>query len=191
MSITLTPLNIVDITADTARISDLTTCAIGGNGVFDKLMTSAKLYIEDEYNSNRITGKEYATVYLGVITGVMQSAIAFLAQFKEIEKLNAEIGLLRQKTVTELAATSDTLLAGLGFNNSTDIQGTTAKQNALYTAQTNGFARDAEQKLAKIIVDTWTVRRTTDDGTIASSANGLGDAQILEVLNKARAGIGL
>ena len=191
MSITLVPFDIVDVTSNSTRITDLTTGYVDGDGVFDKILTVIKLHIDAEFQKGRITGKEYATVFFQLVSAALQSSVAFLAQSKEIEKLNAEIGLLRQKTVSELANTSDALVEGLGFNLSTSVAGSVSRQNNLYEAQTAGFSRDAEQKLAKILVDTWSVRRTTDDATIASATNGLGDAEILEVLNVAKAGIGI
>jgi len=128
------------------------------------------------------------------MSAVLQQSVAFLAPYltlhKQIEKLNGEIALLRQKTVTELAQTSGTIPLGLGFNNTTVVGGVVKKQSDLYTAQTDGFSRDAEQKVLKAMLDTWSVRRTTDDGTTVN-LNGLDDAQILKVLQKAGTGIGV
>ena len=193
MSLSLDPIDIAEglTPTENVKMEDLTTCEIGGSGVFDKLMTTVALYVNEEFSKGRLTGKDYATVYLGGMAGVLQASVAYLTRDKEIEKLNAEISLLRQKTVTELANTCNTLPAGLGFNNSSTIQGSVGKQMDLYTAQTSGFARDAEQKLLKMLIDTWSVRRTTDDGTVASPSNGLDDASILSVVNKAKAGIGM
>jgi hypothetical protein len=64
------------------------------------------------------------------------------------------------------------------------------KQKALYTAQTNGFARDAEQKAAKLMSDTWAVRRTTDEATVADATNVLHDVAIGRAINKMLAGVG-
>jgi hypothetical protein len=64
------------------------------------------------------------------------------------------------------------------------------KQKLLYAAQTNGFTRDAEQKAAKILVDSWNVRRTTDDATVADSNNMLNDVTIGRFVNKLAAGVG-
>lgn len=193
MSLSLDPIDIAEglTPTEVIKIDDLTTCEIGGSGIFDKLMTTVALYINEEFSKGRLTGKDYATVYLGGMTGVLQASVAYLTRDKEIEKLNAEISLLRQKTVTELANTCNTIPTGLGFNNTITIQGNVGKQMDLYSAQTAGFARDAEQKLLKMLIDTWSVRRTTDDGTIASPSNGLDDASILSLVNKAKAGIGM
>ena len=67
------------------------------------------------------------------------------------------------------------------------VGGTIGTQKDLYGAQKEGFLRNAEQKLAKILTDSWIVRRTTDDGTIAPA--GISDADISEVMAIAKAGI--
>jgi hypothetical protein len=63
------------------------------------------------------------------------------------------------------------------------------KQKALYGAQTNGYARDAEQKATSILVDTWKVRRTTDEGTVADGVNQLNDSVIGRAVTKLLAGV--
>ena len=83
-------------------------------------------------------------------------------------KLVSETALLNQKKVTEQAQTS-----GVGV----DADSVVGKQKSLYDAQANGFKRDAEQKTAKIMIDTWNVRQTTDGGQTVDG-NGLNDAAI-------------
>lgn len=97
-------------------------------------------------------------------------------------KTDAEVNLLAQKKETELAQVSDVVATGT-------VVGVIGKQKALFTAQTDGFARDAEQKLTKIMADTWSVRQTTD-GADAGLAN-LAEADIAEVIDKAKEGIGI
>ena len=198
----ISPPSTVIETTSPVSITDLVSDTIPGIGVFDKLMKAVEVYVQKEFDKGRLTGKDYATVYLGSISAVLNASVQFLIQGKqlefeikknlqEIEKLSAETGLLRQKTASELANTCNHIPAGLAFNNTTEVQGTADRQNNLYEAQTDGFSRDAEQKLAKMLIDTWTVRRTTDSGTIASPSNGLDDSNILSIVNKAKAGIGL
>ena len=91
-----------------------------------------------------------------------------------------ETGLLAQKKVTERAQT-----VGAGV----DEDSVVGRQKELYMAQTNGFTRDAEQKAAKLLVDTWSVRRTTDEGTVADSTNQLNDATIGRAINKLLSGV--
>ena len=95
-------------------------------------------------------------------------------------KVVAETSLLNQKVASEKA---QTVAAGI------DANSVLGKQIGLYTAQTEGFARDAEQKAAKLLIDTWNVRRTTDEGTEANTINKLDDATIGRVVNKALTGI--
>lgn len=97
------------------------------------------------------------------------------------EKAGAERDVLNQKVVTERAQVS-----AVGV----DPDSVIGKQKALYQAQTNGFARDAEQKAAKLMADTWNVRRTTDEGTVADGTNMLSDAAVGRAINKMLQGVG-
>jgi hypothetical protein len=95
-------------------------------------------------------------------------------------KTTSEIALLAQKTATEKAQILST-----GVDDNSVI----GRQKGLYVAQTNGFTRDAEQKAAKALMDTWSVRRTTDEATVADGTNMLYDASIGRAVNKLLAGI--
>ena len=94
----------------------LTTGEIDGTGVFDRLMKAAKLHLDEEFTSHRITGNEYSDVFLGALTAVLQVSVQFLLNEQQVHRINAEIGLIRQQTVTELANTDDNIPVGLGFN---------------------------------------------------------------------------
>ncbi len=95
-------------------------------------------------------------------------------------KTIAETALLTQKKATELAQTS-------GIN--VDDHSVIGRQMTLYKAQADGFKRDAEQKAAKVLVDTWNVRRTTDEGTVADDLNKLSDAHVGRAINTLLSGI--
>lgn len=95
-------------------------------------------------------------------------------------KTAAETALLAQKHVTEQAQTQ-----GIGV----DAASVIGKQILLYEAQTEGFKRDAEQKAAKMMIDTFNVRRTTDEATVADGVNLLSDANIGRAVGKLLAGI--
>lgn len=92
-----------------------------------------------------------------------------------------ETTLLSQKVATERAQTT-----ALGVDDNSVL----GKQKLLYQAQTDGFKRDAEQKAAKLLVDSWNVRRTTDEGTVADSTNMLNDAAVGRAVTKVLAGVG-
>ena len=99
----------------------------------------------------------------------------------QTERTNEELALLTQKTATERAQTQAT-----GVDDNSVI----GKQKLLYAAQTAGFARDAEQKAAKLMADTWSVRRTTDEGTVADATNLLYDTAVGRAITKMLDGVG-
>ena len=92
-----------------------------------------------------------------------------------------ETALLAQKKVTEMAQTNGA---------STDTDSVIGKQKNLYQAQADGFKRDAEQKAAKLMVDSWNVRRTTDEGTEANATNMLHDVTVGRAVTKLLEGAG-
>jgi hypothetical protein len=96
-------------------------------------------------------------------------------------KTASENTLLLQKVATEKAQ-----ITSVGVDDNSVI----GKQKALYQAQTNGFTRDAEQKAAKLMVDSWNVRRTTDEGTVADGTNMLADSVVGRAVNKMLSGVG-
>lgn len=215
-------------------VNDLTLATLDGTGVFDVLMRANKAHLESEYQKNRIKGPEYATVYLGSLESVMQTSLQFLlnkdksdleAQLiqAQIEKVNAEIDLVKQQTANavieaevlraqkcKLDAEFDVLLQSklktaaevtlLAQKTQTEKAQTVAmgvdadsvigRQKALYAAQATGFERDAEQKAAKLMIDSWNVRRTTDEGTVADGTNMLYDPAVGRAVNKLLAGVG-
>ncbi|EOD9945402.1 hypothetical protein ACXNWJ_002984 [Acinetobacter baumannii] len=110
-------------------------------------------------------------------------------KIKQLDLLKAQIAgqqaqsaLYAQKVITERAQTDSTVI-GAGS--------VLSVQNQMIKAQTDGFRRDAEQKAAKIFVDTWSVRRNTDNGTSGNADNLLNDANIGGVLTALLNGIGV
>lgn len=292
------------------NVSDLTVASIDGNGAYDVLMRATKAHLEQEFKLNRIKGGEYASVYLGSLTAVLEQSVQFLlnkdkaaneanlieaqirladaqvalaeqqvlnaqAEYqvllkglpkieaeielieaqvsmmgkqeanvakegalldKQIPKIEADIvltthqgtkmlaesnlmeqqalnaviegtvlvaqecklraefdvlmasqaktsaenALLSQKTATERAQISAT-----GVDENSII----GKQVKLYGAQADGFLRDAEQKTAKVMVDSWNVRRTTDEATQANTTNQLDDGAVGRAVAKLLGGI--
>ena len=194
-------------------VGNLTEASVTGSGIFDVLMRSVKAHLEQEYAQNRIRGVEYSTVYLGSLEATMRSAMEFLIQHQKVglevellqkqiaiavatecklraeydllmlqkDRTSAETALVNQKIQTEKAQT-----AAMGVDDNSVV----GRQKALYLAQTNGFSRDAEQKAAKIMVDSWNVRRTTDEGTVADGTNLLNDVTIGRTISKLLAGVG-
>lgn len=201
-------------------LANLTTATIDGTGVFDVLMRANKAHLESEFVKGRIKGSEYATVYLGSLQAVLTASIQFLLQRDKMNqevklleqqttnaviegtvltgqkcKLDAEYDNLilnKQKTIEETGLlqsknnTEKAQILAVGVDDNSVI----GKQKALYAAQTSGFTRDAEQKVAKVMVDSWNVRRTTDEATVADGTNQLNDAAVGRAVSKLLAGVG-
>lgn len=97
-------------------------------------------------------------------------------------KVVQETALLAQKTSTEAAQ----------ITNSAAVGSVIGAQTALYAAQAEGFQRDAEQKMTKMMLDTWNTRRATSSTlTSANPTNLLDDSNIGKVLEKAIAAANL
>lgn len=59
---------------------DLTTKTVNGTGTFDVLMQALRAHLQKEFEGNRITGEQYAKVYLGLTEGAMAQAVQYLIQ---------------------------------------------------------------------------------------------------------------
>jgi len=106
-----------------------------------------------------------------------------LTEIQTALKVAAEINLLNQKTDTEKAQILDTV-------NAVAVAGIVGAQKDLYVAQKDGFSRDAEQKLLKIMMDSWAVDKSVTVTGIDIPTN-LGNASINKVAADAAAGIGV
>lgn len=211
----------------TITVDSFTQARVDGTGIFDVLMQAAKAHLEQEFSKNRIKGPEYAEVYLGVMTQVMQNALQYQLQAEltneKIATEKLQQGLLRQQTLNAevenrvlestvcklkaeydltmeqvLQTTAQTTLVNQKVQTEkaqtvaagVDDDSVIGKQKKLYQAQADGFQRDAEQKAAKLLVDSWNVRRTTDEGTVADATNMLNDATIGRTIAKLLNGVG-
>jgi hypothetical protein len=104
---------------DEISIDELTVVELDGTGVFDKLMSAVDLHIQREFKGNRITGDQYAKVYIEVMSGVLGNAVQFIlakdqaywasitaqmqARIAEIEATKALIELEEAKVTTQKA----------------------------------------------------------------------------------------
>lgn len=152
-----------------AQITNATT-GDDGTGAFDVLMQVMELHLEEQYADGRITGSDYANVYLGGLQEVLKTSIGYVLQQEEagfkgdaaaeqvlkiqaetdlvqgqVAKVYSEIALTDQKQITELAQTTDPsggLLKG---------------KLDLIAAQTLGFASDTKQKILKQMLEGYAV----------------------------------
>ena len=75
------------------KFSDLTNEVVTpteGTGVFDQLMEKMEKRLQEQYDANRITGSDYANVYLGMLQSTLQQAVQFLLN-KDKSALDAMI----------------------------------------------------------------------------------------------------
>jgi hypothetical protein len=79
------------------QISDLTEATLTGSGAFDVLAIAVKQHVAGEYTAGRITGDEYAQVYLGALQSTLDRALEFLLQR---DKINLELELLEIQKAT-------------------------------------------------------------------------------------------
>ena len=98
----------IDITlaqVDQLDVRELTTKALDGTGVFDVLMASTSLHIQNEYDKGRIRGPEYSQVYLGGLQATLSASIEYLTRSKTlgIEISNQEKQGLLIEAQTKLA----------------------------------------------------------------------------------------
>lgn len=65
-------------------VRELTTKELTGTGVFDVLMSSVSLHIQEEYSKGRIRGPEYSQVYLGGLQATLSSSVEYLTRSKTL-----------------------------------------------------------------------------------------------------------
>lgn len=100
----------------------------------------------------------------------------------QADSADAQTALYTQKTTTELAQTTTTPAAD-------SVMGV---QNALMKKQIDSYSRDAEQKAAKLLIDTWNTRMTAHpDDTDFTEFNRLRDVDIGSAVDKMLDGIGV
>ena len=154
----------------TAGVTTSATNVVTGTGVFDDMMETVNAHMAAQFNLGRITGSDYATVYLTAMQATVQQAVAFTIG---IQKGNAEESLLLQKEVTEFAQTEKaTKIAPT----TTSIMG---RAGALSAEQAKGFKWNADQKYLKTILDAWSINISTAGvaatGVTAINESGTGN----------------
>ena len=92
----------ITIASLTTNVATSATYVVTGDGVLDDIMETVNAHLDAQFKLGRITGTDYATVYLGAMQAAVTQAVQYaLGQ----EKTNAEVALLNQKEVTEFVQT--------------------------------------------------------------------------------------
>ena len=136
----------------TAGVSTDADNVVTGTGVFDDMMETVNAHMAAQFNLGRITGSDYATVYLTAMQATVQQAVAYTIG---MQKGNAEESLLFQKEITEFAQTDKATKVA---PSATSVMGA---QAALAVEQAKGFKWNADQKYLKTILDAWSINVST------------------------------
>ena len=157
----------------------------------EKQILLADKEIERETNNAELVAaqvlkvKQETTNLVQELANLQAQECVLKAQFDltMVQKLQttAQTSLVQQKVATEKAQVS-----GAGVEPDSVI----GKQITLYTRQADGFVRNAEQAAAKLMVDSWNVRRTTDAGTVADMTNMLSDVNVGRAVTALLTGVG-
>ncbi len=132
-----------DVGNQLPNMDKLTTVAIDGTGVFDKLMATASLHIQAEFDTDRIRGTDYATVYLGMMQACLQAATSFLVAWDKatLEKANLLSTLLVNLNQADLLL-AEKLLTDAKLN-------TQGKQSDLLVSQKHLYIQKAVTEMAE------------------------------------------
>lgn len=118
--------------------------AINSAGYFVELMTSFNRYISEEYKQNRLTGAQYAEVYLGGMQANLQAALAYAQHRDQVALQEEKLELERELNET---------------------------QKALIRAQTQAFKAKHNKEMAKLIFDVVTIGVTQEQMNILAGPN--------------------
>ena len=169
-------VSISSLTSNVATANGVVT----GDGVFDDLMEAVNTQLNNQYELGRITGNDYATVYLGAMQAVIQQAVTFALS---VEKANAETALLDQKKVTEYAQTKVDAATGT-LANSPASDSVLERQVNLYTEQAKGFKWNADQKYLDTLLRAWGININTagvPSSAVEAFAAGAGTASTTNI----------
>ena len=185
---------------DSLQVTDGT---LTGNGIFDTWMRALGAHLKREYAEQRITGDEYAKAYIALMNNLLNAAVGFLTQDAqlamakeklayELQLLDAQVNLankelaikdkdlaLKEKQVA--LAEAQLKAAEAQYKDTVDGQpvgGVLGKQMKVYDAQAKGFKDNALQAATKIMVDTWNIRRQTDESLQTTADSKLYDGNI-------------
>lgn len=107
----------------TIALTEITEGKLNGKGAFDVLMNVARLHLDEEFRKNRFTTDQYAEIYLGTMTQVLQQSMQFaLTKLRteqevaliaaQIEQTRAQTDLLFQQKVNLITENANIQLQG-------------------------------------------------------------------------------
>lgn len=118
--------------------------APNSSGYFKELMDSFNRYIGEEFKANRLTGAQYAEVYLGGMQAAMNAALDYTKHMDMVYLQNEKLELERELNET---------------------------QKALVKAQTQAFKAKHNKEMAKLVFDVVTIGVTQEQMNILAGPN--------------------
>ena len=130
-------------TLDISRITDGT---VSGRGVLDQLLCTMTAHLNTQYEKNRITGTEYANLYLGAYQATLQQGIALaLAKEQQAYEINNLIWEAKVKEAQYGLAVKQLEIASYELANKAPVEvANLTKQGILLTAEAAQKAKDLE-----------------------------------------------
>jgi len=158
---TSTSIQFTDFTRNVATNTD---SVVTGDGVFDDMMETVNAHIDAQYKLGRITGGDYAQVYLGAMQSAMAEAMKFVLQRQIAE----------EQTDSEAAKTKLIERQTKGFDD--DAKNKLLKQQLDSWSVAYSVAKDAQSIPDAIKVNSIdsTLKSALDSLGIAVSTNPLG-----------------
>jgi len=169
-----------------------------GTGIFDSLMETLNIHIEDQYKKNRIKSTDYASVYLGAMQSAMAESIQFVLQKQLTESQvegaakdnllkDAQLNELRNKEEAELEkqwgynVTRDTdgsILLGNSTNNGIiDRQGIELDKNVDVTERST-ILKEAESNKQQALLSKELDIKTYENSTLQVDSHNTNLKQI-------------
>ena len=155
-------IKVTDLTDNVVKSQDANgNYVVTGSGIFDKIMETVNTHIEAQYDSGRVTGSDYATVYLGSIQAVIAESVRIL--------LNQNVA--EQQATTEAAKVALVERQTAGFDD--DAKQKALKQLLDSWSVAYSVAQDANSipdtikvnvidSITKDIMDSLSIVKTTD-----------------------------
>lgn len=180
-------INLNELTNGSINKSEPTKPYWQGTAIFDVLMKSVNDNINIQYETNRITGADYAKVYLAGIETCIKESINFLLQKAAIEKdleLKAQqiLSMRNDDSIKSAQSTKDLEIKTAQKNKLIDDMLTAAKQRDLYQRQIEGFDDNKLQKLFESQISSWGLMFSS--GMLEEKPAFITGTQVTDLYNK-------
>ena len=172
-------------------LTDLTTKSVTGTGVFDELMSTVQVRLENEFNKRRIVSADYSKVYLGALDTTMQQSLAYLMG-RQTADAQAEL-LKAQKLLTDQELANSVLQADILTKQATKVDAEIALLGQQLTNLTNENLKTTqetalvEQNVANAITANATMvkqqAKLDSEKALLDQKKFTEDAQTLDMVN--------